>query len=385
MNRKKAILTAVMMLFISYGTANAVSGPFGYDLQKDMHRSKNKAAEETKQEEQQNAAPQTNLYNPLVPKDAKNFYSFVPLKDLFVETIDQNTENYTNPTIKSAIARYNQGNYTGSLQELYAYIKKYPNDAYAYYCMGLAYTKIGENTAAKNCFQKAINCYATGELLDMALKGRDCITGGGFCQDPGSMLPTAENSDNPEETKLDQFINAPYTGNGFSPELQKEFKQKQLETLQKAINRKDSLNEKDLELIDKIQNKSEAVTGEKLAMSPDLNAEPSNTEVLEAIDVLKRAGLNISTTETAAENRSMPASASADVNPDTFTPSQEYQQINMMLGNNNSSGTDPMMTMLPYMMNSNNKGQNIDPQVIQAMMMNSMMNSLGSMNTTDNK
>lgn len=383
MSKKKAILVAVMMLFISYGAANAISGPFGYDLQKDMHRSENKAAEGDKQDDKQNTA-QSKPYNPFEPKDAKNFYSFVPLKDLFVDSIDKNTENYPNPTLQSAIARYNEGNYTGSLQELYAYIDKHPNDAYAYYCMGLAYTKIGENTAAQNCFQKTINCYATGQLLDMALKGRDCITGGEFCKSPEQLLPISDDSENPEASKLDQFINAPYTGNGFSPELQKEYKQKQLETLQKTINRKDSLNEKDIELIKKIQNKSEAISGEKLAMSPSIDGEPSNTEVLEAIDVLKRAGLNISASEPTAPVSS--AESNSDVvNKDSFMPSQELQQINMMLGNTNSSNNDPMMTMLPYMMDSNKNGQNIDPQIIQAMMMNSMMNSLGSMNSTDNK
>ena len=56
----------------------------------------------------------------------------------------------------------------------------------------------------------------------------------------------------------------------------------------------------------------------------------------------------------------------------------------MMLGNNNSNN-DAMMNMLPYMLSSNNEGKNIDPQVFQAVMMNSMMNSLGSLNSGDNK
>ena len=56
----------------------------------------------------------------------------------------------------------------------------------------------------------------------------------------------------------------------------------------------------------------------------------------------------------------------------------------MMMGNNNNNN-DPMMSMLPYMLSNNENGKNVDPQVIQAVMMNSMMNSLSSMNSTDNK
>ena len=50
---------------------------------------------------------------------------------------------------------------------------------------------------------------------------------------------------------LDQFIAAPYSGHGFTPELEKEYQQQQLDTIQKAINRKDSLNNSELESIKK--------------------------------------------------------------------------------------------------------------------------------------
>jgi hypothetical protein len=36
-------------------------------------------------------------------------------------------------------------------------------------------------------------------------------------------------------------------------------------------------------------------------------------------------------------------------------------------------------------MNQNGEGKNIDPQVLQSIMMNSMMNSLNGLNSTDNK
>ena len=105
-------------------------------------------------------------------------------------------------------------------------------------------------------------------------------------------------------------------------------------------------------------------------------SEPTDEEVLNAINVLKRAGVNISVTTGKTESKAQAVNPAAYVNP-------EYETINMMLGNGNNNN-DAMMNMLPYMMSTNNDGKNIDPQVIQALMMNSMMNGLGSLNSTDN-
>lgn len=94
---------------------------------------------------------------------------------------------------------------------------------------------------------------------------------------------------------------------------------------------------------------------------------------------MKRAGLNISTDVSTGSDVQSPAQQS----PMTYMPDPQIQQMSMMLnGNNNNSYNDPMMNMLPYMMQ--NDGKNVDPQVIQAIMMNSMMNSLNGMNNTNN-
>lgn len=54
---------------------------------------------------------------------------------------------------------------------------------------------------------------------------------------------------------MDRFIKAPY-GNGLSPELNQEVKQKELINIKETINKKDSLETKDLEKIKKFDNKS---------------------------------------------------------------------------------------------------------------------------------
>ena len=412
MNKTRTILTALSVAFIGCGIAQAASGPFGYDLQKDMHRSEIKAREQAAA--QQNASKTTpaniksqptateeNVSAPMISVDeilaghasGKDFYSFVSVKDLYIDSIPHSEVYYINPTMKSAISRYKSGNYTGCLQELYDYVRKNPNDAYAYYYMGMAYTKLGETTAAKNCYQKAINCDARGSLLVSALKGRDCLSGGGYCNsDETQNIPivktnTSGDSGSSEDDELDRFINAPYTGNGFSPELQKEYQQKELENLQKTINRKKELNENDFENIRRIEglNKSEVVTGEKIAMitGSDGGLTPSDADVLDAIDVLKRAGLNISAGNFNSEvEMSDIGQTSFEKSPAVFTPNQDLQAMQMLLGNGNSQNNDPMMSMLPYMMQ--NDGKNIDPQVLQAMMMNSMMSGLSGLNSTDN-
>ena len=134
------------------------------------------------------------------------------------------------------------------------------------------------------------------------------------------------------------------------------------------------------------------------------NDMPSNDEIINAVQVLKRAGLNISTempdsstkkfkgsaTSTPAKVEEIQEPQTAQVTPQQptvqpanyYTPDPQIQQMTMMLNNGNNNNSDPMMNMLPIMMQ--NEGKGMDPQVIQAMMMNSMMNSLNGMNSNNN-
>lgn len=148
---------------------------------------------------------------------------------------------------------------------------------------------------------------------------------------------------------MDRFIKSPY-GNGLSPELNQEVKQKELNNIKETINKKDSLETKDLEKIKKFDNKSSAEETEKIA-------QVSDEEILNAVKTLKAAGLNLT------------------VQPEGYASMMQYQdpqmmEMSMLLGGNNNNS---MMNMLPMMMSQVQKGQNIDPRVMQAMMMNSMM------------
>ena len=166
------------------------------------------------------------------------------------------------------------------------------------------------------------------------------------------------------------------------------------------MNRGIQVSPEDLEKLKEYE-KSQTLKTDRLAMANDM---PSNDEIINAVQVLKRAGLNNSTqmpetskktpkgratstpvnVEPIAEEQpvqsAQPVAQMPTVQP--YTPDPQIQQMSMMLNNGNSNYSDPMMNMLPYMMQ--NDGKNMDPQVIQALMMNSMMNSLNGMNATNN-
>lgn len=379
MNKNLVLLLAAIFLTGAVGVeipAMAVSGPFGYDLQKDIHRT------EIKNRENKNKAPEakeTSSANTSAPVSVP-----VTEEQIFDSNVHFNKVYYPNATIKSAVSKYKNANYTGCLQELYTIIKKNPKDAAAYYYVAMAYTKVGATENAKAAYQKVINLNTNEVLVDYASKGLDCLNGGVACV----AKEVAEDANiDPKDpaakaaSELDKFIAAPY-GNGMSPEMTEKYKQQQLNAIQNKINNGKTLSPEDVQRLKELQNKSEVITGNLIAFA-DSKKKPSNEEVLSAIDVLKRAGVNISAETSVSDNvYNQENVAKSEPAQMTYTPDPQIQQMSMMLNGNNSGYNDPMMTMLPYMMNEN--GKNMDPRLIQAIMTNSMMNSLNGMNNMNN-
>lgn len=267
---------------------------------------------------------------------------------------DKDTIYYPNANIKSAMAKYKAGNYSGCLQELFSLTKKDPSNALAYYYMAMAYTHLDMQNDAVEAYEKVLALHPNEYLANYAEKGRDCLTGGPKCH-PEQTSPA-------EQDDLDKFINAPY-GNGMSPELNNEIKQKELTNIKETINQKDVLEKKDIQRIkdfdSKKNNKSSIEENDKIASVSD-------EEILNAIKILKDAGLNLTIQQ---EN-----------------PYSQYQEdprmmeMSMFLGNNNNNN---MMNMLPMLMTQTQKGENIDPRFMQAMMMNSMMNDINFTNNNN--
>jgi hypothetical protein len=381
MNKKLALLIAAIMFAsatsVQLANISCAEGIPGENLYKGKEQLKREREEREKaQQAQQAAQTSTDEYEPVSDEQIFGSEAELPLY-------------YPNATMKSAVAKYKKHNYSGCIQELYSILKKDKENSLAYYYLAMAYIKAGKKDQAQAAYQKVINLNRNEVLVEYAQKGKACLSGDPSCTGAG-------NDENTDE--MDKFISSPY-GNGFSEEANTNWKKMQLKYLQNKINNGGTLTPQEVEKMKKL-NKSETFSTNKLAFADNGSKKnsktPSNGEILEALDVLKRAGLNISAetpsaTETTAQTE-VPVQTTAQPaqpqvqpaqNPMAYTPDPQIQQMSMMLNGGNNNNTDPMMYMLPYMMNANN-GQNIDPKVIQSMMMNSMMNSLNSMNPVNN-
>lgn len=283
-----------------------------------------------------------------------------------INAIEYNPELYKNPNFKHAKQSYIEGNYTGAAQELFAYLQKNSQSAEGFYYLAMTLANMGDTNGAVQAYDKAMALTDDDGFRQVAAKGRDCLIGGPLCAPVEEIVQTVD------PDPLDEFINAPFTEDGFSPELKEQMKLKQLESIKKNINRKETLDpdevqeikEFDQEYSDIPASYGEDITGEKLALT-----EVSNDDIVSAINTLRDAGMTVT------------------IQPSVQTNFQNSQmaEMSMMLGQNRNN-VDPMTQMLPYMMQagSSEGAQNINPQVVQAMMMSSMMNNL-DFNTYDNK
>ena len=271
--------------------------------------------------------------------------------------LDQKTMYYPKATLQTAISAYKQANYTGCLQQTFSLVLKTPNNSAAYYYMALAYSNIGRADDAKTAFAKVMELSPNTALASYAKAGTECI------DDPTACSGYSEG----EVDDLDKFINAPY-GNGLSPELDKELKQKKLNNFRNSINSQDNLKDTEMYKIRNFDelNKSEIEDNIKIA-------QVSDEEILNAVKTLKDAGLTITVSDSNAVNNNIYPNGYQD---------PEMAQLSLMLGNNNNNNSN-MMNVVPFLMQSEKEGKNIDPQLMQAMMMNSMMTDF-TFNTNDN-
>ena len=279
--------------------------------------------------------------------------------------LDTSRVYYPNASIKSATAKYKSGNYTGCLQELYSLLKKDPDNSYAYYYMALAYANMGMKSEASDAYDKVVELSPDSYIAEFAEKGKDCLTGGPKCK---AEEVSEEQAD--EEDALDRFINAPY-GNGLSPELNKEIKQKELSNIKETINSKDDLKYNDFQKIKEFDRKNESELNDNQSYNDEEETikivQASDEDVLNAIRTLKDAGVTVT----------------VNTNPYGYQNPQMAEMSMMLGGNNYNNGS--MMNMLPVLMAQNQDGKNIDPRMIQAMMMNSMMTDFTFNNNDNNR
>lgn len=315
---------------------------------------------------------------------------------------------YANPTFASIKEKYHKSDFAGCLQECISYVRLHPNDTLGYYYLAMCYTKVSDKENAIKAYEKVIALNSNPMIVKYATNGRNCVLGNGdeTCYpnvnepeliypyaniDTANLTPVDPNTlihrnlvklqnklsplpkeDNPDEAingndgdkkeenkivlpfgqqdaKLDQFINAPY-GNGLSPDLNKEYKQIQLKKIQQNLN-----NEKD---------------------TPEDDA-----HTLENILKFDKHKTDSETIKLAYDTPSSDMESYLK-DPEYQQSKRELDELRMMLGsNNNSNSDDDLMNLIPYF---SDKDKNMSPEMIEAMMVKSMMPDFTFVNNNKN-
>lgn len=262
--------------------------------------------------------------------------------------------SYYTSQVKIAIQKYKFGNYTGCIQDCKNIIKTSPNNALAYYYLGMAYTQAGRGDDAIVCYKKVLSLKTNPKLAEYAETGRRCLETPDKC-----VLPKPIDINKPvqeELSDLDKFVASP---SDLSPTVRQDFQQKHLNAIKTEINaNKDLDNYNFQKLNDASQDNSQITDQQKIAQKP------SEDEIKAAFKVLNSAGIN-------------PYATQNNMQQIMNYQNPEMQEINALTGNSTQNNqSNAMFNMLPYMLSQNNGGKNYSPQLIQSMIMGSMMTNL---------
>ncbi|MBQ8459664.1 tetratricopeptide repeat protein [bacterium] len=421
MKKKLGLLLAAVMVLNTVSTAVfAWENPLTkYNLYDDTHPVSNNERENVMNDYYSNSLSNQmrNNSTPVETLDYNSLSNFTPEPEMPAgrnETLRESSRNvysdeetpgweegpsfYPEPSFDSIVEKYRRSDFAGCLQECISYVRLHPNDTLGFYYLAMCYTKVSDKDNAIKAYERVIALNDNPMIVKYATNGRNCVmeNDNEKCyqnvNEPELIYPYANlsnmdltpvdpqtlvdrnlsrlknqlspqvvdnnnnnnNSNDPnakkdvvtlpfgnQDDKLDQFINAPY-GNGLSPELNKQYKQLQLKRLQETINKgeesngKDNYDEmKDIKKFDKQKSDSETI---KLAYDTSASFE------------------------------------SIAKDPDYIKQKQELDELHMLLGNEKSKDNSDMMDLLPYM--TEQGGKNLSPEVIQSMMMRSMMGDL---------
>jgi hypothetical protein len=272
--------------------------------------------------------------------------------------------NTVSGPVTIAIKKYKSGNYTGCLQDAQSIVKRDPSNAVAYYYMAMSFAQAGKKDEAIGAYQKVLNLNPNSVLFSYATTGKRCIETPDKCHETEEL------------TEIDKMIASPY-GDGLSDSVKNDFEKKRLEKIKNEMNSNDDINNYKLKQFkDYTNQRSQAGADNKLAAEEKM---PTNDEIVAALKVLKKAGLDQS------------SSYSQMNNPMMVPQNAESAQLSMMLGSQNQSGNNNnnMMNMIPFMLAQSKNGQSgggnpYSPQLMQTMMMNSMLPDF-NFNTNDDK
>ncbi|MDD3593632.1 MAG: tetratricopeptide repeat protein [Candidatus Gastranaerophilales bacterium] len=242
-----------------------------------------------------------------------------------------------NSKLQEAIWMYKKMNYTGCMQLTLDVVEDDPSNVLAYYYLAISTARLGNKKKAVEAYNKVIEINSSAQLSNYAKNGIICIEKPAEC-------PSGTTEGDPAKKAVD--------------DVKKSIEQRKLDSVKDIINTKQDVKDvpydymKDFTDFSKPQKKS---------------GQPAKEEIADALETLKRAGYG------------------NFVQPQNFAMTPEMMQMSMLMGSTgNNSG---MNAMLPYMMNMQGQtGQNIDPQLMQSMIMGSMMQDMYSnFGTADNK
>lgn len=322
---------------------------------------------------------------------------------------------YANPSLANIRESYHKSNFAGALQECISFVNhrnfsslSREQKTIAYYYLAMCYTKCGQQEYAIRAYEKVISLNDSPMIVKYATNGRNCILaresagkeqkdGEGFVDicsprvnepelvyprdyidttslsdmdltpiDPNTLVnrnmkklqrnivPVGQNSEqdaNSEEKPLnlpfgkqdedlDKFINAPY-GDGLSPKFRDEYKQLQLRAIQQKMNAK-----------------------EGVVMPSEPAASEQTTEGEEETDKSSDLG----SMKIAYEANSY---EQIQKDPEYIRQKQEFDELNKLFS---SKGEGDITDLLPYATEQGDK--KLSPEVIQALMMQSLMSDL---------
>lgn len=237
----------------------------------------------------------------------KKFYILLVLSVFVIGNFIPSTLAKGNSDLMEAIKMYKGGNYSGCYTQLQEVIKNEPANILAYYYMGMTAAQIGRKDEAISYYDKVLSLSpGQNNLSRYAEKGKLCL------EDAESCVNTFA------KTLDEELIYAP-SSKKFSKEVEDQFEKLKLDNFRREMNRNDSIDVN------------------KFKEYKDFSSAPTNDEIVAAMRVLQRAGL---------ENFG----------------NRGYSDLSVLTG---QAGPNSMLEM----MHSNT----MNPQLIQALLTNSVV------------
>ena len=168
----------------------------------------------------------------------------------------------SNSNLSSAIKLYKAGNYSQSYTAFSNIVQKDPSNIVAYYYLAITSAQLGRKDEAIANYDKVLSLSPSGRLEYYARKGKICLEEPDKCQSFA------------HESADDNFIRSNF-GSGFSDAARSQYEKQKIENLMREMNRKDDLSPSDFKNYKRFS--SEA---------------PSADEIVNAMEVLQRAGFN---------------------------------------------------------------------------------------------